>query len=388
MSFKKNIVLLGATGSIGKSTLTVLRKYKNHFNLLGIAANYNIDALAAIAKEFACQHVAIFDETAYVNAEKSSIFPKSTALHAGLEGLIYLSTLKDVDIVLMAITGTTGLHPTLEAIKLGKTIALASKEILVMAGSIVMAAAREHQAAILPVDSEHSAIFQCFNGAPLNSVDSIILTASGGPFRNYSLDQMKNITLRDALKHPTWSMGQKVTIDSATMANKGLELIEAHWLFSTPPDKIKVLIHPQSIIHSLVQFIDGSIIAQLCPPSMIFPIQYALFYPSRLPYSAQPLDLSQTLSLELTPPDLDRFPCLSLAMEALRAGKSAPTIFNAANEIAVQAFVDNKISFLKIPVIIDKTLELVSNQEFNELNSIIETHHRAINIAKQVINEL
>ena len=386
---KKNIVLLGATGSIGQSTLAVLRKYKDYFNLSGIAGNNNVEGLSAIAKEFNVPHVAIFNEESYFKAKAASVFTKETELHYGIEGLTQLATLQEADLILVAITGTTALHPTLEAIKLGKTIALASKEILVMAGSIVMTAAKEHQATILPIDSEHNAIFQCLHNESIESVDSIILTASGGPFRNYSLEQMKEVSLKEALKHPTWAMGKKITIDCATMANKGLELIEAHWLFSVPADKLKVLVHPQSIIHSLVQFIDGSIIAQLAPQSMTFPIQYALFYPERKAPTSKPLDLSKALNLELSPPDLERFPCLKIAIDCLKEGNLAPAIFNAANEVAVQAFIDQRISFLKIPVIIDKTLELVSNQSLNnELNSIIETHNQAIATAAQVINEL
>lgn len=387
MFSKKRIVLLGATGSIGESTIEVLRKYPEHFELIGIAANLNLPKLAAIAKEFNVSEITISDETAYAQAKKSELFPRNCNLHAGQEGLTYLSTLPNADIIILAITGTVGLQPTLAAIKLGKTIAFANKEILVMAGNVIMKAAETYNATILPIDSEHNAIFQCLQGNDRNTVESIILTASGGAFRGVLPEQLKTVSPEDALKHPTWLMGPKVTIDSATMANKGLELMEARWLFDMPVEKLRVLIHPQSIIHSMVQFIDGSMIAQLSPTSMVFPIQYCLFYPNRMPACRKPLDLSKTLNLELSPPDLERYPCLRLAIEALETGGLAPTIYNAANEVAVSAFTSHKIPFLKIPIIIDKTLQLLSNQESNKLSVIIETHNQAIEIAKKIINE-
>lgn len=387
MSQKKRIVLLGATGSIGQSTLEVLRKFPDQLQLVGIAANHNAQHLSAIAKEFNVPEITLFNEKAYTEAQKSNIFPQNTHLHTGHPGLIHLATLPNADIIVVALTGTLGLQPTLEAIKLGKTIALANKEILVMAGNIIMSTAKAHNALILPVDSEHNAIFQCLHHQDPKAVDSIILTASGGAFRNHSPEQLKTVTPQDALKHPTWSMGQKVTIDSATMANKGLELIEAHWLFNTPPEKLQVLIHPQSIIHSMVQFVDGSILAQLSPTSMTFPIQYCLLFPQRLPACRPPLDLSQHIHLELSPPDLQKYPCLGLAIQALKAGGLAPTVFNAANEVAVDAFLSHKIPFLNIPIVIDKTLELIFNQISTELSVIIETHNQATTIAKKLIDE-
>lgn len=387
MSSKKKIVLLGATGSIGESTLEVLRRYPKEFELIGIAANQNLSKLAAIAKEFYVSEITIFDDKAYKQAKQSGLFPRHCNLHAGQEGLNYLSSLPEADIIIVAITGIVGLQPTLSAIRLGKTIAFANKEILVMAGNVIMSTAKESNATILPIDSEHNAIFQCLQGHDRKAVESIILTASGGAFRSFLPEQLKTVTPEDALKHPTWSMGPKVTIDSATMANKGLELMEAHWLFDMPVKKLRVLIHPQSIIHSMVQFIDGSIIAQLSPTSMVFPIQYCLFFPHRMPATRAPLDLSKVLNLELSPPNLERYPCLKLAMEALETGGLAPTIYNAANEAAVEAFVAHKIPFLSIPVIIDKTLQLVSNQESNKLSIICETHNQAIAIAQQLINE-
>ncbi len=384
---KKRIVLLGATGSIGDSTLEVLRKYPERFELVGIAANRSLPKLSAIAKEFNVPEVVIFDEQGYTEAKKAGLFSKNCNLHSGEEGLKLLASLPEADIVVLAMTGTMGLKPALEAIKLGKTAAFANKEILVMAGNVIMKAAKTYHATILPIDSEHNAIFQCLQGQDRSAVESIILTASGGAFRNCLLEDLKTVTAEDALKHPTWLMGPKVTIDCATMANKGLELMEARWLFDMPVEKLQVLIHPQSIIHSMVQFVDGSILAQLSPTSMIFPIQYCLFFPDRMPACRAPLDLSKMLNLELAPPDFNRYPCLRLAMEALKVGGLAPTIYNAANEVAVEAFVSQKISFLNISEVIDKTLQIVSNCESNELSIIIEAHNQAIEIAKQIINE-
>lgn len=384
---RKRIVLLGATGSIGDSTLEVLRKYSEQFELIGIAANHNFRKLEAIAREFNVPEVTIFDEKAYAEAKKGGSFSKKCNLYNGEEGLKTLASLPEADIIILAMTGTIGLQPTLEAIKLGKTVAVANKEILVMAGNVIMNAAKKHHARILPIDSEHNAIFQCLEGEDRSAVESIILTASGGAFRDLLLEDLKTVTVKDALKHPTWSMGPKITIDCATMANKGLELMEARWLFDMPVEKLQVIVHPQSIIHSMVQFIDGSILAQLSPTSMVFPIQYCLFYPDRLQRCKAPLDLSKILTLELRPPDFNRYPCLKLAIEALESGGLAPTVFNAANEVAVDAFVSQKISFVNIPEVIDKTLQVVSNSISNELSVIIETHDQAIAVAKQIINE-
>lgn len=385
---KKRIVLLGATGSIGESTLEVLRKYRDYFELLGIASNQNYRDLAKIAQEFDVREICLFNEDSYLAGRRSELFSKDCNLHVGEEGLNYLATLADVDIVVLAITGTIGIKPALAAIELGRTLALANKEILVMAGAVVMDAAKRYNAVILPMDSEHNAIFQCLQGEDARAVDSIILTASGGAFRDLPIEALKNVTPEDALKHPTWRMGRKITIDCATMANKGLELIEAHWLFNVGIPQLKVLIHPQSVIHSMVQFIDGSIIAQMCPSSMTFPIQNCLFFPERLPPCRAPLDFSKYLKLELFPPDIARYPCLGLAINALRAGGGAPAVFNAANEVAVEAFSALRIPFIKIPDIIDKTLQLVSNQGSCELAKIIEMHNYATELAKKIVNEL
>lgn len=386
----KKVVLLGATGSIGESTLEVLRKYREYFELVGIAANRNFDKLAKIAEEFDVRDVCIFEEKCFLEARSKGIFAEDCNLCVGEEGLQYLATLPDVDIVVLATTGIIGIKPAMAAIELGRTIALANKEILVMAGAVVMEAAKKHQATILPMDSEHNAIFQCLHGEESKTIDSIILTASGGAFRDYSLEALNNVTPKDALKHPTWRMGPKVTIDCATMVNKGLELIEAHWLFNVGAEQLKVLIHPQSIIHSMVQFIDGSVIAQLCPPSMTFPIQNCLLFPERLPSCKESLNFSQYLKLELFPPEMERYPCLQLAIDALKAGGVAGTIFNAANEVAVEAFNAGRLSFLKIPDVIDKTMEKVFNGSSSQLllSVIIEMHNYATEVAKKIVNEL
>lgn len=386
----KRIVLLGATGSIGESTLEVLRKYRDRFQLVGIAANNNFKLLAKIAEEFAVRDICLFDEKSYVAAKQSGVFSRERNLHVGEEGLNALAMLGDADIVVLAMTGIIGIKPALAAIAQGKTLALANKEILVMAGAIVMEAARKHHATILPMDSEHNAIFQCLLGEKTSTIDSIILTASGGAFRDYSIEALKQVTPEEALKHPTWRMGQKITIDCATMANKGLELIEAFWLFDVKVEQLKVLIHPQSIIHSMVQFDDGSIKAQMCPPSMTFPIQNCLLFPERLPPCKATLDFSGSMKLELFHPDMKRYPCLQLAIDALKAGGVAPAIFNAANEVAVDAFNHRRIEFLKIADLIDKTLQMVFNGSSCQLSldKVMETHNYATEVAKKIINEL
>lgn len=386
----KQIVLLGATGSIGESTLEVLRKYRKHFELVGIAAKKNFRALAKIAEEFNVREVCIFDEKCFMEAKVGAIFPKNCILTTGEEGLEHLVTRPKVDVVVLAMTGIIGIKPALAAIELGRTIALANKEILVMAGAVIMEAAKKYHATILPIDSEHNAIFQCLQGEENDAIHSIILTASGGAFRDYPKEALHNVTPEDALKHPTWIMGQKVTIDCATMANKGLELIEAHWLFNVGAEKLKVLIHPQSIIHSMVQFVDGSVKAQLSPTSMTFPIQNCLLYPKRFDACKDPLDFSQFMKLELFPPDMERYPCLRLAIEALKAGGLACTIFNAANEVAVEAFIGRKLPFLKISDLIDKTMEKVFNGSSSQVSFplIIEMHNYATEVAKEKLNEL
>lgn len=384
---KRRIVLFGATGSIGKNTLKVLRRHPQLFELIAIAAKTQYRGLAAIAKEFNVPNIAIYDTKAYAEAKKSGLFTKNQKLFLGEEGLLHLASLQETDIFVMAIVGTIGLKPTLAAIERGATVALATKEILVMAGAYVIASAKKHNATLLPIDSEHNAIFQCLQGQAHKSVKSLILTASGGPFKDYSYNQMRSITPKEALKHPTWCMGPKVTTDCATLANKGLELIEAHWFFDVPPEKLQVVVHPQSVVHSFVQFIDGSTLCQLAPPSMTFAIQYGLLYPERHESVDPSIDFSQALSLNFHPPDLDRFPCLRLAQDSLKAGGLASTVFNAANTVAAQAFLSNRIPFLSIPNLIDKTLQKCSYGEVSSLEDIMEAHNHAEAIATHLIDE-
>ena len=380
-SSRKRVVLLGATGSIGQNALRVIAAHPDRLELVGIAARTNWKKLAALAREFRVRQIGLFDETACAAAKAAGAFPPDAKLHAGLSGLVELAQLPDADIVLVAIVGTTGLEPALAAIAAGKDLALASKEILVLAGKFIMAAARQHHVKLLPVDSEHNAVFQCIEGRPATSVARIVLTASGGAFRDWSADQLAHATPAAALKHPNWSMGPKITVDSATLANKGLELIEAQWLFGLHADQCQAVLHPQSIVHCLVEFTDGAMLAQLCPPSMTFPIQHALLHPARVQGVEPPLDLAKLLSLEFRPVDENRFPMLRLAKQVMHAGGVAPAIYNAANEIAVSAFLEGRVPFLAIPKIVDQTLQNISNFEPMALADVLavdaETRHKA-----------
>ena len=382
---RKNIILLGATGSIGDSTLQVIRRNRNRLTLFGVAAFSNIEALAKIASEFVVKHVTIYDTSAYKKARESDLFAKDVYLNCGLQGLTELASLPDADITVIAVPGTICLQPTLSALQAGNDIALASKEVLVTAGKFVMAAAKKYGRKILPADSEHNAIFQCLHQSSRKDLARVILTASGGPFRDYSSEQMKTIKREDALKHPNWLMGPKITVDSSTMANKGIELIEAHLLFGQKPNYIQVVLHPQSIIHSLVEFIDGSILAQLSPPSMTFAIQHTLLYPDRSEGVTETLDFSQVMQFDFHPPDIDRFPCLRLARETLVAGGTAPAAFNASNEEAVLAFLGNRIDYLTIPIIIERTLETVSCFEPQNLDQVMEVEASARQVARNKI---
>ena len=375
---RKRIVLLGATGSVGENTLRVIAAHRDKLELVGIAARANHARLAQIARDFGVRHVAVFDDTAYSAAKSGSDFPAGTKLYGGLNGLIALSQLPEADIVLVAVVGTTGLEPALAALAAGKDLALASKEILVLAGKFVMAAAKTHGAKLLPVDSEHSAVFQCLEGHPQAGVRRIVLTASGGAFRDWPAERLAHVTPADALKHPTWAMGPKITVDCATLANKGLELIEAQALFGLRADQCTAVLHPQSIVHCLVEFTDGAMLAQLSPPSMTFPIQYALLHPERAPGVEAALDFTQLLGFEFRPVDELRFPCFRLARQVMAAGGIAPAVFNAANEVAVAAFLAGSIPFLAIPRVIDQTLQAVENFEPETLAAVLDadTHAR------------
>ena len=382
-SFPRKIILLGATGSIGNSTLAVIRKHPDKFELLGIAADRNKEKLLEIAKEFSVPHIAIYSQGATSWLRQHC--PKGSEIHCGEEGLCSIATLEDGDVVISAVVGTVALKPTLEAIKKGKNIALANKEIMVMAGFFVTQAAKKNQIQILPTDSEHNAIFQCLQGECIENVETLIITASGGAFRDHPAEAMDKVTLKQALENPNWEMGPKVTIDSASMANKGLEIIEAHWLFGISVENIEVMIHPQSIIHSMVQFCDGSVKAQLNPPSMTFSIQYALSYPERFEKPLATLDFSKSLSLDLTPPCYKKYPCLGLAFASLREGGIAPAVFNSSNEIAVEAFIKGKIGFLGIPDIIKKTLDRTDHKTPKNIEDLIDAEQGARRIALSLI---
>jgi len=380
----KRIVILGSTGSIGVSALGVIARFPELFEVVGLAAGRNIELLSEQIRAFRPKAVAVFDEEA--SRVLRSRFP-TLNVAAGKQGISEIAAHEDADFILSAIVGSAGLSPTLEAIKTGKVVGIANKESLVMAGEHINALAALHGAQIIPVDSEHSAIFQCLQGQDRDSLRAIILTASGGPFAGRPVAEMKNITVEDALNHPRWSMGRKVTIDSATLMNKGLEVIEAHHLFRVDGSSIKVLIHPQSVIHSMVEFNDGSLIAQLSAPDMSGPIAYALSFPRRLPEVLPPCELSGIRTLTFEEPDGERFPCLALAYEALKAGGTAPAFLNAANEVAVNAFLEGRISFERIPVIIEKAMCFHKAVPSPGLLEILESDSLARERARRIVSE-
>lgn len=352
----KNISILGSTGSIGTQTLDIVRA-NDDLNVVAIAAGSNIKALEEQVREFNPELVCVYNEEAAKNL-KTAINDTNTKVVTGMDGLIEAATIKSAEIVVTAFVGMIGIRPTLEAIKAKKDIALANKETLVTAGHLVMKAAKDNGVKILPVDSEHSAIFQSLNGENPKEIDKILLTASGGPFRGYTREQMKNVKVEDALKHPNWSMGQKITIDSATMVNKGLEVIEAKWLFGVGLDDVQVVVQPQSLIHSMVQFKDGAIMAQLGTPDMRLPIQYALYYPERRFLAGERVDFGKIAQITFENPDPENFRGLALAYQAATVGGSMPTVFNAANEKAVAKFLNRKIGFLDITDIIEYCMSM------------------------------
>ena len=354
---RRRIAILGSTGSIGRQTLDVVRAYPDRFEVVALAARSNATLLAEQAREFAPRLVACVGDGPDLQRQLDTLLPNSLR---GIDGLTTVATHPDVDVVVAATSGLDGVPPTIAAIRAGKTIALANKETLVMAGHQVMAEARSRGVQILPVDSEHNALWQCLRGERAESVRRLLITASGGPFRTLSLDEMRDVTLEQALAHPTWHMGPKVTIDSATLMNKGLEVIEAHWLYDMPYDKIAVVVHPQSIIHSMVEYVDDSIKMQASIPSMHLPIQYALSYPERLDREgtalSKPLRWSEVARLDFADADLERFPCLRLAFEAGRAGGSAPAALVGADETAVELFMRGEIRFTDIATVVERTL--------------------------------
>jgi len=367
---KKKVFILGSTGSIGVSTLDVIRLHKESFEVVGLTANRNIDLLLKQFHEFNPKYVVVKDEI-LANSLKDSLSNKTIFL-TGENGLIKATREADYDILLSALVGFAGLQPTIEGIKKGKRIALANKETLVVAGEIITQLVKQYNAELIPVDSEHSAIFQCLVGEKNKEIEKLILTASGGPFFLKSKEELNYVTVAQALKHPNWEMGNKVTIDSATMMNKGLEMIEARWLFNLQAAKIDVTIHPQSIVHSMIEFVDGSIKAQLSKPDMRLPIQYALTYPNRMANSFTNTKLSEIESLTFYKPDFNKFECLQLAFDVLETGGTAPAILNAANEIAVDMFLKEKISFVEISQMIKKALNKIENKSNPDLETIIE----------------
>lgn len=369
----KFISLLGATGSIGTQTLDIIREHPTQFRLLAMSVGRNIDLARKIIAEFHPEMVSVANKQ---DAEDLKLeFPKVVFTY-GHEGLVEIATYPKSNLLLNAVIGSVGLFPTLEAIKAHKTICIANKETLVTAGHLVMNAARENDVQILPVDSEHSAIFQALQGEKEKNIEKLIVTASGGSFRDKRRDELENVTVVEALNHPNWSMGAKITIDSATMMNKGLEVIEAHWLFDIPYEKIDVLLHKESIIHSMVEFHDTSVIAQLGTPDMRVPIQYALTYPDRIPLkAASKLNLADIGQLHFEKMDLERFRCLRFAIESGKIGGTLPTVLNAANEVAVQAFLEGKITFLQIEDLIEKSLVSHSSKSNPDLSMIQEVDH-------------
>ncbi|HHV29608.1 1-deoxy-D-xylulose-5-phosphate reductoisomerase [Acetivibrio mesophilus] len=376
------ISILGSTGSIGVQTLDVARNL--NIKVDGLAANKNIDLLEKQAREFCPKIVAVKDEEG-AKILSARLSDTDCKVVSGIDGLKMVASIDTVETVVTSIVGIAGLIPTMEAIKHKKNIALANKETLVTAGHIVMSEASRMGVMILPVDSEHSAIFQSLMGNNKEDVSKIILTASGGPFRGKKREQLENVTLKEALKHPNWSMGSKITIDSATMMNKGLEVIEARWLFEMPLESIEVLVHPQSIIHSMVEYKDGSIIAQLGSPDMRLPIQFALTYPDRRPNNFSKLDIIKNGSLTFEAPDLEAFPCLELAFEALRDGGTMPAVLNAANEEAVGLFMEEKIRFLDIPRIIENVMGRHSIKSEPNLDDIIDIDLWARNMVREAV---
>lgn len=368
----KRITILGSTGSIGTQTLDVVRKNKDKFEVVAISANSSVDLLLEQILEFNPKYVAIYNEES-ANKLKNMI-PNNIDIEvlSSMEGLVKICQLKEVDIVLTAVVGMIGLVPTMAAIKAKKTIALANKETLVTAGEIVMEEAKKNNVDILPVDSEHSAIFQCLNGERKKDVEKIILTASGGPFRGKSKEELINVTKNQALKHPNWDMGRKISIDSSTLMNKGLEVIEAKWLFDVDVEDIDIVVHPQSIIHSMVSFKDSSVMAQLGCPDMRLPIEYALTYPGRSETDFERLDLAKIATLTFEKPDMETFPCLQLAFKVLKLGGTYPTVLNAANEVLVNEFLDDKIGFYDIPYYIERSLEQHNNRSNPTLEDILE----------------
>jgi 1-deoxy-D-xylulose-5-phosphate reductoisomerase len=382
----KRISILGSTGSIGRSTLSVVAPSPHAFRVVALAAGNNIDLLEAQVRRFSPSVVSVSGEE-QAGLLKKRLDGVNVRIFSGLEGMIRVAAADDADITVSAIVGTAGLVPTLAAIRAGKQVALANKEVLVTAGELVMAESKSRGAALYPVDSEHSAIFQCLQAGANKDVRRLILTASGGPFRTWSRKDLEAVTPAQALKHPNWSMGRKITIDSATLMNKGLEVIEARWLFDIPPEKIKVLVHPQSIVHSMVEYQDGAVVAQLGMPDMKGPIAYALAYPERLADVSPALDLARVGALTFEDPDTDRFPCLAYAFDALKAGGTMPAVLSAANEVAVGCFLEEKIAYGDIARVIRSTMDAHAQTPVRTVEDALEADRWARGEAEKIIAE-
>jgi 1-deoxy-D-xylulose-5-phosphate reductoisomerase len=385
--YLKRLAVLGSTGSIGQNVLDVARQFPEKFQIVGLAAGRNIRLLAEQVRDFHPALVSVQDKSLAADLASLLASPNHTKIVSGIAGAKEVAASSQADLVVSAMVGAVGLEPTLTAIHQGIAVALANKETLVTAGPLVMAAARERQVPIIPIDSEHSAIFQAIQGNHPDDIRCLWITASGGPFLRKTRTELAKVTAEEALKHPNWSMGPKITIDSATLMNKGLEVIEASVLFNLPPQRIKVHVHPQSIIHSLVEYIDGSVIAQLGIPDMRVPISYALAYPERLPLTLPPLDLFQVGQLNFEPPDLERFPCLSLAFQALEAGGDMPAVLNAANEVAVSAFLQGIITFPDIARIISQIMAKHTVQSLSSLEQVLAVDREARQKASTIISQ-
>ena len=377
----KHLSILGSTGSIGTQTLEIARKFPNEFKIVGLTSNKNSELLLKQIKEFKPKAVAIMDKSKVDDLLNFS----SCQIYSGTVGVSRVASLSEADTVVNALVGSAGIATTYNAVKSKKNIALANKETLVAAGAVIIEEAKKNNVSIMPIDSEHSAIFQCLNGEKISEVKRLLITCSGGPFKNYSKRQLENASVNNALNHPTWKMGGKITIDSATLMNKGLEVIEAHWLYGIDYERISVLIHPQSIVHSLVEFADNSVIAQLGLPDMKIPIQYALSYPRRLPNMQAPLDLAKIKTLEFMEPDFEMFPCPKYAFEAGKIGGTMPAAMNAANEFLVNAFLENKIRFLDIAASIRAIMDGHNTIKNPSLNEIIEADRKTREETKKLI---
>ncbi|MGD8589102.1 MAG: 1-deoxy-D-xylulose-5-phosphate reductoisomerase [Chromatiales bacterium] len=390
----KGVTVLGSTGSIGISTLDVIARHPDRYRVVALTANRDIEGLLEQCLRFQPQLAVMADKAAAVElVQRLRSRGSETEVLAGMEGLEQVAAMPETDYVMAAIVGAAGLLPALAAIRAGKRLLLANKEALVVSGRLFMEEARRHGAEILPIDSEHNAVYQCMPagtawGEEGSGVKRILLTASGGPFRNTPLSDMFDVTPEQACAHPNWDMGRKISVDSATMMNKGLEVIEAHWLFQMRPEQIDVVLHPQSVIHSMVEYVDGSVLAQLGNPDMRTPIAHALAWPQRIESGVESLDLFQVARLDFVAPDMVRFPCLKLAFEAVRAGGTAPVVLNAANEVAVAAFLDRRLGFLGIAELVDRTLQAIEVQPVEDLDQLLEMDRQARRLAEQALQTL